>query len=608
MSDQTATIRDLFYPWVGLYNHLAGGRIRFGIWSDGQFAWLDGPGWTQEIRAERGDLAHAGLGIRLTFEDDVHAEEPVFRRRWKLTNDGDEREFRFFVAPDLRIAESDIGDTAMVYPELQAMVHFKRDMWFAFHAATPQGGMARWSTGYKQFKEFVGTWLDAEDGELSGKPIEQGSVDSVFAVHFRVGSGQQESIDFRIVAGMNREDMVARFNGVGLDWVREPLPALEGTDDLGVDLADFVQESLRLVLTQCDELGAILAANDGDILLENRATYSYCWPRDGAYVAATLVRAGQFEVAKRYFEFCAPLLTPEQPVFHQKYGPDGTVGATWHPYIVDGEPVLPFQQDETSLTIWALGVYAAAQPDDPLLPEFFLHLVERPMEFMLDYVDCDGLPQPSWDLWEERRGVHAHTVAATVAGFRAAATMAERWGSEEQVSAWRAAADRMLTAWNEHGWNAERSCYFRMLTPTADGYAGDATLDSAILAFDDLGLAAEMPNFEKAFLTLQDGLRVRTPVDGYARYEKDYYFRQTEDAPGNPWIICTMWVARAEARRGNWAAAEDWLRWAQKWAHPSGVLSEQLHPLTGQPLSVSPLTWSHAEVLETALLVLRRDE
>ena len=29
-------------------------------------------------------------------------------------------------------------------------------------------------------------------------------------------------------------------------------------------------------------------------------------------------------------------------------------------------------------------------------------------------------------------------------------------------------------------------------------------------------------------------------------------------------------------------------------ALPSGVMAEQVHPLSGEPLSVSPLTWSHA--------------
>jgi hypothetical protein len=57
--------------------------------------------------------------------------------------------------------------------------------------------------------------------------------------------------------------------------------------------------------------------------------------------------------------------------------------------------------------------------------------------------------------------------------------------------------------------------------------------------------------------------------------------------------IRTIRIARAEtvaeARR-----AIPVLDWAVSRALPSGVLAEQVHPYTGQPISVSPLTWSHA--------------
>jgi GH15 family glucan-1,4-alpha-glucosidase len=36
-------------------------------------------------------------------------------------------------------------------------------------------------------------------------------------------------------------------------------------------------------------------------------------------------------------------------------------------------------------------------------------------------------------------------------------------------------------------------------------------------------------------------------------------------------------------------------------ALPSGVLSEQINPSTGAPLSVTPLVWSHAELINTLL-------
>jgi GH15 family glucan-1,4-alpha-glucosidase len=39
---------------------------------------------------------------------------------------------------------------------------------------------------------------------------------------------------------------------------------------------------------------------------------------------------------------------------------------------------------------------------------------------------------------------------------------------------------------------------------------------------------------------------------------------------------------------------------------PSGVMAEQVHPHTGAPMSVSPLTWSHATMALTTLEWLDR--
>ncbi|MBK8304567.1 MAG: hypothetical protein IPK98_14645 [Chloracidobacterium sp.] len=45
--------------------------------------------------------------------------------------------------------------------------------------------------------------------------------------------------------------------------------------------------------------------------------------------------------------------------------------------------------------------------------------------------------------------------------------------------------------------------------------------------------------------------------------------------------------------------ALDILEWTAKRALPSGVLAEQIDPLTGEPVSVSPLTWSHSTFVAT---------
>ena len=48
------------------------------------------------------------------------------------------------------------------------------------------------------------------------------------------------------------------------------------------------------------------------------------------------------------------------------------------------------------------------------------------------------------------------------------------------------------------------------------------------------------------------------------------------------------------------------LEWVADRALASGVLAEQVHPHTNEPLSVSPLTWSHATYVQTVLDYLEK--
>ncbi|MBC5815304.1 MAG: hypothetical protein GIW97_02075 [Candidatus Eremiobacteraeota bacterium] len=122
---------------------------------------------------------------------------------------------------------------------------------------------------------------------------------------------------------------------------------------------------------------------------------------------------------------------------------------------------------------------------------------------------------------------------------------------------------------------------------------------------------ADNPRFTPAFDALFERLWVKTDVGGCARYVNDYYFQQSQDVeniPGNPWFICTLWRARyLIARAKNQPDLEKalpLLKWVQEHALPSGVLAEQVHPETDAPLSVSPLTWSHAEYITAFLAYL----
>jgi GH15 family glucan-1,4-alpha-glucosidase len=131
----------------------------------------------------------------------------------------------------------------------------------------------------------------------------------------------------------------------------------------------------------------------------------------------------------------------------------------------------------------------------------------------------------------------------------------------------------------------------------------DMAIDASISGLFQFGMFdATSDEIRKTMQAIADRLAIKTPVGGVARYENDYYHQVSSDitnVPGNPWFICACWLAEyhiAQARSvDELHEALYWLNWVAQRVLPSGVLAEQVNPYTNEPLSVSPLTWSHAE-------------
>ena len=615
-------VRDIFFPHVGMENHAVGHPFRVGVWTEGAFAWLDAswhptrryadPTMVTEVEA-----SHDALGFALRFSDAVDFYENVFVRRLEIVNKRPAaREFRVFFHHDFHLKESDVGDTALYSPETQAVLHYKDDRYFLINcAAGGEVGVRHYACGQKEVAGAEGTWRDAEDGVLSGNPIAQGSVDSTVGVSLTVGplgSGELHywmaaGRDFRevktidsVVRDKTPAELLRRTRAYWQLWARREPRDFAALSPVA---AERYYQSLIILRSQIDRDGAVLAANDSDIIRFNRDTYSYAWPRDGALASVALLRAGQEVAAERFLEFCSRVISPEGYVRH-KYNPDGTLASSWHAYVRDGKPVLPIQEDETALVIWALGEYFARSGRVETVAPFYRPLVTRPADFLLGYTDASGLPLPSYDLWEERWGVHLFTVAAVIAGLRAAARLADAFGEKDRAGKYAAAAERMLQAMRAVLWSAKDGRFARTATGDArGGWQLDTTLDVSILGAAELGvLPPDDPQVEATATQVEARLWVQTSVGGLARYETDPYQqvekRDTQKVPGNPWFVGTLWLARYHLMRAR--GVEDLTRglqlieWAAGRALPSGVMAEQLHPTTGEPLSVSPLTWSQA--------------
>ncbi len=636
--DLDGRIRDLYYPHVGQENHAQGYPFRWGFFAEGRFSWVNERDWRLSRRYQEDSLVarmkgqNDDLGIAFRSSDAVDFHETVFLRRLTIVNLADRaREVRVFFHHDFRIRESEVGDTALFDPGNRTVVHYKQDRYFLINVSIAgKAGVPIWACGQKG-PGRDGTWKDAEDGALSGNAIAQGAVDSTIGMPVMVGARAEVKFDYWIVAATSwdagwdsaralnekivsrgAESLLARTDAYWRTWVnKEQL----NFGDLPPELVTLYKRALLVARTQIDEGGAIIAANDSDITQFARDTYSYMWPRDGALVAEALDRAGYREPARRFFELCGDLIQPDGYFLH-KYTPRGRLASSWHPWTVEGERQLPIQEDETALVVWALWKYYERSREVEVFKPLYGKIVRRAADFMTSFRDGEtGLPAPSWDLWEERRCVSAFAVGAVLGGLGAAVRFAEGVGDRVNARKWGAALSEIRHAADRHLYRPELGRFARGVMPRTGGIVDvDPVVDVALhglWAFG--GYGADDPRILATMAAVEKTLTIATPIGGLARYENDYYQRKADDVPGNPWFLGTLWLARHEiALAKTDQELHDKviprLRWVFDRALASGVLAEQLHPKTGEPVSVSPLTWSHAALIDVVQHFIEKRE
>lgn len=629
--DRSYRISDIYTPRIGKENQTSGHPFRFGAWRGGRFAWMgEGdlqPGpllYEEDTLVTRVVLTSPGLGVQITFRDIVDFNESVFLRLVEtapLEGPGGD-EIRLFFHQDFHLLETGIGDSATYEPEFAAIRHFKDDRHVLVGGLGPAGPFQEWAVGLRESRGFEGTWKDAEDGRLEMNPVAQGAVDSTVSFHLKVG----ESMWYWLAFGESRREvadlqklihekhpatLLDRTRAYWRLWSKAHPPDLSCLDPR---VATLYRRSLLTVRTQVDEGGGILAASDWDIVRFGQDTYDYVWGRDGALVADALDQGGHDQLTDRFFSFICPLIEKDGYLGH-KYNVDGTPGSTWHPSWRDGWAVLPIQEDETALVLWALWRNFARHHQVETLKPFYRPFIIRAADFLLAHRDHEtGLPLPSYDLWEERWGIHAFTVGSVVAGLAAASRFARSFGEEEAADRYGEASETMCRQFFDRFFHADSGRLARMVSCDPGGHMGplDLTPDSALLGLSEFDEIPLDDRVTKTWQTVRDALRV-VPSGGLARYVNDPYQQAiptSMEVPGNPWFISTLWGARTIIRtaksREDLKAAERALLWCADHALPSGIMAEQIHPETHEPLSVSPLTWSHSAFVSTTLAYAER--
>jgi oligosaccharide amylase len=631
--DGNGRVRDLYFDRVGLENHANGRPQRVGVFVDDEMHWLDDAGWDIKITYRDETMVgkivatHEAIGVRLTINDCVYNESDIYIRKVRIENRTDrQRSIKIYFHNDLEVGGDTFGVTAMYYPRTRSVIHYRGPRVFLFNGRFGGKPICDYSVGMTRYRGLKGTWKDAEDGSLSGNAIEHGRVDSTVAFNCDIGPHASCSGYYWMTAGKTLEEAVALNNDIE---DRSPAHLMRTATDFwrawvnkqNFSFHELTDEQVRLFKTSLlvmrahtDNHGAIIASSDSDMLQHGKDTYSYMWPRDGAHVAIAFAKAGYWDIAQRFFKFTKDLITNEGYLRH-KYLPDGSLGSSWHPWVEHDHDVLPIQEDETAIMLFALWVYYEATRDIEFIEEIYNGFIKKSANFLVNYRHPDtDLPLHSYDLWEEHRTVSTYTASSVYGGLKAAARFSELLGKNDETSEYNDVADRLRKQIFKYLVDKDETRIFKSVRFEKDGeqHVDDRIDASSFFGMTYFGVAKHDDAFtEMCAKDCENNLWNQSPVGGMARYQDDEYYRVHEDHP-NPWIITTLWrtthlIKSAESLE-DLKPVQDIFQWVADHALPSGILPEQVHPETGEPLSATPLTWSHSTYVWAVIEYLEKLE
>ena len=192
-------------------------------------------------------------------------------------------------------------------------------------------------------------------------------------------------------------------------------------------------------------------------------------------------------------------------------------------------------------------------------------------------------------IWESRGETRhfLHSKLMCWVALDRAIQLAKGLGAAEQVDRWSAERQAIRTAIESEGWNEDRAAFTQSF--------GSADLDASCLLIPLVGF---LPADDARVLSTIDVIEAELSDERglLLRYRAEDGLAGGEGA----FLICTFWLAEAQARAGRLERARAIFERAAGHANDLGLLSEEVDSKTGELIGNFPQAFSHVGLVNAA--------
>ncbi|MDQ6697997.1 MAG: glycoside hydrolase family 15 protein, partial [Actinomycetota bacterium] len=324
--------------------------------------------------------------------------------------------------------------------------------------------------------------------------------------------------------------------------------------------------------------------------------YRYAWVRDASFTLQALWVAACPDEADKFFDFMAGAAASQlrRGVDLQiMFGVGGEHDLTERelPHLSGWRNSAPVRIGNDAWNQRQLDVYGELLDAAYRLPEQLDRLGPETRGFLADLADTAATrwqehDQGIWEVRGEPRDFLYSKLMCWVALDRAT-SMADRLGASDRVDGWTKTRDEIADAICTKGWNEEVGAFTQSF--------GSEELDASSLMVPLVG-----------FLPADDPRVLSTIAATAERLTDDrglvYRYRSHDGLEGDEgtFLLCTFWLAQAQAMSGQVVEARATFERAAAFANDVGLLAEEVDSSNGELLGNFPQAFSHIGLINAA--------